>query len=137
MEVTDRDIKRIPVRNLHVPLSEFVAVWRAVEQQVAVTKDWATAGVVETCRWLAVATVRSDTGPWYGALSPITGRSEFAYEELIQAECIEAEKMLFRRPADIWLTTRPGWVEATVETLNWAWRRSGRPPLGLGLSATG
>jgi hypothetical protein len=35
MEVTAKDIARIPLRNLRVPLDEFVVVWVAAERQNA------------------------------------------------------------------------------------------------------
>lgn len=132
MEITERDIERIPPGNIRVPVAEFVAVWRAAERQMAELKDWPSAGVVSVCRWLARVTIRSETGPWYLTYSPVTrSSSKWAHEEIIEKECFEAERVLWHRPAHHWLTDRPGWVEAIVETLNWVWRGSGRVPLGL------
>lgn len=133
MRLTTRDIERIPLRHLRVPLREFVAVWVTAEQRVNdETSDWWTAGVVQVCRWLARAPVRpNDGGRWYVARSPITRRENYAYEELIEAECVAAEVMLLRRPPHIWLTDRPGWIEGMSATLNWAWRRQGDPPLDI------
>ena len=51
--------------------------------------------------------------------------------ELIEEECLAAELLLWRRPVPRWVAERPGWLEAIVATLDWAWRRSGRPPLAV------
>jgi hypothetical protein len=58
----------------------------------------ARAGVVVTCRWPANAIVRPETGgPCHLAPSPVTERVNVAYEELIEAECVAAEKLAVRR----------------------------------------
>jgi hypothetical protein len=134
VRVTEADIARIPVGNLRVPRAEFGAVWVAAEQRNAEqgeqgVTDWFAAGVVVTCRWLAGATVRPSTGRWYVAYSPVTRRSVRAYEELIEAEYLAAERLDQRRP-DL-VATRPGWCEAIRATLRWAWRHDGPPPLAV------
>ncbi|WP_091372120.1 hypothetical protein [Actinokineospora alba] len=93
-------------------------------------KDWRIAGVVGTCRWLACATVRpASGGAWYSPSAPVTEQTGAAHEEVIAAECLEAEKLAMRHPA--WLDKRPGWIDAVVDTLNWAWRGSGVPPIDM------
>ncbi len=69
------------------------------------------------------------TGPWRLTPSPVTERINVAYVELIEAECLAAEKLVMRRPVPARLGHRPGWIEAIITTLNWAWRRYGSPPL--------
>ena len=56
MDVRDSDVAAIPAENIHVPISQFAAVWAAAE--AAAAADWHAVGVAETCRWLATATVR-------------------------------------------------------------------------------
>ena len=134
MRVTDSDIARIPAANLRVPRAEFAALWTAAEQRCddqaarGVT-DWYAGGVAATCEWLAVAVFRPECGPPQQAYAPATGRSARAYQELIEAECVAAERLLARRPMPPTLGRRPGWVEGIVATLRWAWRRSAPAPL--------
>lgn len=127
MQVTEADIARIPRRNVRVPVDEFARMWRAAEQNDE--HSWYRAGVAMTCRWMATATVRPDSGRWYPAFAPVTHKSGRAYEELIEAEYVAAEKLDMNRPW--WLSNRPGWIEAVCATLRWAWCRSGPPPLSL------
>lgn len=140
MEVTENDIERIPVRNLRVPLAEFVAVWVAAErlasdQAEQRVTDWYTGGVIVTCRWLARAVVRPSSGPRYLARPPVSRRDERAYEELIEAEYLAAELLDVRRP-DL-VESRPGWCEAVQSTLRWAWRRTGPAPVDVPVRAAG
>lgn len=105
-------------------------MWIAAERHVVeCPKDWYGLGVAVTCRWLATATVRSERGPWHQEPGPVTGRSGSAYEELIDREIVAAKVLLSRRPPDVWVVKRPGYVEAIVATLNWAWRRTAGQPL--------
>jgi hypothetical protein len=141
MEVTENDIKRIPVRNLRVPRDEFVAVWSAVEQlstdqaQQRVI-DWYTGGVLVTCQWMARAVVRpASDGPWRLARPPVSRHDERAYEELIEAEYLAAELLDVRRP-DLF-ESRPGWCEGIQATLRWAWRHAGPPPIDVPVRAAG
>ena len=132
MEVTEKDVERIPVRNLRVPLDEFVAVWAAAErrnteQAERGMTDWYAGGVTVTCRWMARAVVRPASGPRHLARPPVSRHDERAYEELIEAEYLAAELLDVRRP-DL-VGSRPGWCEAIRTTLRWAWRRSGEPPI--------
>jgi len=132
MEVTENDVKRIPVGNLRVSREEFVAVWVAaelldVQQGERGVTDWYAGGVAVTCEWIAGAVVRTRNGRRFLAYSPVTNRTATAYEELIEAEYLAAELLDVRRP-DL-LTARPGWCEAIRATLRWAWRRTGPPPL--------
>jgi len=126
---------RIPPTNVRVPRAEFVAVWAAAEREVS--HDWYALGVAMTCRWLATATVRPRNGRWYEAYAPVTERSARAYEELIEAEYLAAEKLDMRRPRPRWVAERPGWIEGVCATLRWAWRRIGAPPIQLDERAAG
>lgn len=143
VDVSARDIARIPAGNVRVPQAVFGALWQTAErfhdEQVRRgVSDWYGAGVVETCRWLANTVVRSEAGgPGRPVPSPVTKRIAVAYEELIDAECLAAEKLAARRPVPTLLESRPGWIEAVVATLNWAWRQYGRPPLDTGRYAVG
>lgn len=139
MRLLASDVEKIPVRNLRVPLREFVVVWIAAERIENEGRSvWYSTGVLGTCRWLANATVRPiDGGPWRMAVSPATRREASAYEELIEAECLAAERMLFRRPVDPWVRERPGWMEGILATLRWAWRHDGPPPLDVTDAAPG
>jgi len=118
-----------PVRNLRVPRAAFAAVWAAAEQDAS--RDWYALGVAMTCRWLANAVVRPDIGPAYVAHAPVTERTARAYEELIEAEYLAAEKLDQRRPRPQWLLDEPGWIEGVCATFHWAWRRVGPPPIQL------
>jgi hypothetical protein len=120
VEVSAADIAKIPGSNVRVPRAEFVALWQRAErfhdEQVRRgIPDWYGADVVETCRWLANAIPRSETGrPGRLVRSPITERIDVAYEELIEAECLAAEKLAACRPVPTWIEHRPGWIEAVV-----------------------
>lgn len=140
MEVTDKDVERIPVRNLRVSLDEFVAVWaeaerRNAEQAERGVTDWYAGGVIVTCRWLARAVVRPASGSRRMARPPVSRHDDCAYEELIEAEYLAAELLDVRRP-DL-VDSRPGWCEAIRATLRWAWRSSGTPPIDVPARAAG
>lgn len=127
-------VAKIPRGNIRVSRDEFGALWRAAEafhdERVRNrVGDWYGAGVVMTCRWLARATVRPPEGRPYMAFSPVTERDALAIEELIQAELLAAEKMALRRPVPVRVLNRPGWLDAVIATLNWAWLRRGEPPV--------
>lgn len=58
VDVTEADVGAIPVRNLRVARSEFVALWRAAsvrdaDDSARGVDRWYAAGVATTCRWLA------------------------------------------------------------------------------------
>lgn len=138
MDVSATDVAKIPASNMRVSRAEFVALWQTAErlhdeQLRRGVPDWYGAGVVETCRWLAI--VEPKTGPGHLAPSPVTRRLQVAYDDLIEGECQAAEHLAGSRPVPARLMNRPGWIEAVVATLNWAWRRYGSPPLGSGRSA--
>jgi hypothetical protein len=135
-EVTDTDLARVPIGNVRVPRAEFAEQWvaaerRCDEQAERGVTDWYAAGVAATCEWLATAVVRPATGPHHSAYSPATGRTARAYEELIEAECLAAEKLAARRPRPPSLLRRPGWIEGIVGTFDWGWRHAAPPPLQL------
>jgi hypothetical protein len=137
MELTRGDIKRIRPQHLHgVSVLDFARVWLAAEKRADALKaegheDGYLAGVQWTCRWIANAGYRYDA-PIDGrhgelARSPISRKSEYAIEELIEAEACRAEGLVgnFEWPG------RPGYVEAVAATFAWTWRRSGVPPIEL------
>jgi hypothetical protein len=108
---------------------EFARLWLAAERLYDRERTWAHFGVVQTCRWLARATVRPEGRPWYPADAPITRRFGSAYEEIIEEEALAAATLLGRRPVPYWLTKRPGWLLAVHNTFQWAWHRDGNPPI--------
>ncbi len=137
MEVSATDLARVPAENVRVPAADFGAMWVAAERyhDDRVRRrvgDWYGAGVVVTCRWLAVATVRPLSGPWRPARSPVTGRQNRAYPELIEAEWQAAHVLAQRRPVPGWLVNQPGWLDGISVTLDWAWGGSGRVPIEVG-----
>lgn len=136
VDVTDADVAAIPVHNLRVPRDEFVAVWRAAsardhEDTSRGGRGWYAAGVAATCRWLATAPSRLANGLAGPTPAPATRRTAMAYEELIEAEFLAAERLEERRPH--LARSRPGWCEGIRATLRWAWRSEGSPPLSLEL----
>ncbi len=144
VDVTTREVEAIPRENLKVPRGEFVAVWREAERLCDERKGgrpgggWYAAGVAITCRWIATASVvfNYPHGPRsQPAFAPITQRTARAHEELIEAECLAAEREAIRHPNGI--ESEPGWLEAVVATLNWVWRGSGVPPLEVRPAAAG
>lgn len=141
VRVTEADVVRIPVSNLRVPRGDFAALWITAEELSEAPgsrgTDWYAAGVAAACEWLATAIVRPDAGAHHPAYSPATGRMARAYEELIDAELVAAERLAARDPRPARLVRRPGWIEGIVDTLTWAWRHAGPPPLQLDESRTG
>ncbi len=131
MRVTEAVAAGIPTGNLRVRRKDFAAVWdaaerRSVEQGERGITDWYAAAVAVTCRWIATAVVQTRTGRRHLAASPVTYREEPAYEELIEAEYLAAERLDLREPE--LLVHRPGWCEGVQRTLRWAWRHDGPPP---------
>jgi hypothetical protein len=55
VDVSARDLEKIPARNLRVPVVDFAGLWIAAEREYDQDRSWGTFGVVETCRWLADA----------------------------------------------------------------------------------
>jgi hypothetical protein len=103
IELTARDIERIPRENLRVPLCEFGRLWLAAERRgnalAADCRDWYLDGVQVTCRSLAGAfvTLRSPGGDnRQRAAAPITGIRDKAHEELIELEAQAAERAVVR-----------------------------------------
>jgi hypothetical protein len=128
----ERDLKRVRVENLRVGLVEFGRVWAAAEERAAARAragetDWFAGGVLLTCRWIAGACVEY-RGRRRMPVAPITRGSTPAIEELIEAEYIAAVA-LAGNPISPLVIDRPGFLDAVVATLRWAWRRSGPPPL--------
>jgi hypothetical protein len=136
MEVLDSDVAAIPAENIHVPISEFAAVWAAAEAAAATA--WRAVGVAETCRWLAAATVRPAGQPWHPAPAPVSHRTaRRATPELIEQECLEAEVLAARATPPRWLDRRPGWLDGVCMTFAWAWRRKAPPPFEIDGAGTG
>jgi hypothetical protein len=137
VDVTTREIEGIPRGNLRVPRSEFAAVWAEAERLSEENTrtglgDWYVTGVVGACRWIAGVTVVFNYphgARAQPAAAPISHRRARAHEELIEYETLAAERMAIRHPGGI--ADQPGWLEAVVATLNWAWRGSGMPPLDI------
>jgi hypothetical protein len=133
MDVTDADVAALPARNVRVPRHEFVAVWRAASERDRDTGDsgegWYAAAVATTCRWLATAPSRLTDGFAEATPAPATRRTAMAYEEVIEAEWLAAERLEETRPH--LAGSRPGWCEGIGATLRWAWRRQGPPPLDV------
>lgn len=134
VEVTDADVAAIPMRNVRVPQDEFVAVWRTASDRdhhdpAQGGEGWYAAGVAATCRWLATAPSRLANGLADSTPAPATRRRSLAYEELIEAEFLAAERLDETRPH--LAQSRPGWCEGIRATLRWAWRRQGPPPLAV------
>jgi hypothetical protein len=123
--------------NVNIPVREFARGWFAAEQLHDHrvdhgADDWYGAGVVATCRWLARASVRSETGPWYVARSPITRRERMAHPEYVDEETVTAHTLTVRRDKPSWLLARPGWLDGVLDTLVWAWRHTrDRPPIDM------
>ena len=134
VEVTAELVERLPAGNLQVRRADFAAVWaeaeKAHERNTRTrTSDWYITGVVVTCRWLAGALVPGLQGRTRPALAPITGGTAAAHPELIEAETLAAERWVARHPHG--MDRRPGWLEAILATLTWAWRGVGVPPLEI------
>ena len=134
MGVTDVDITGIPPGNLRVPRADFVALWTAAERRSSESGDhgvtgWEAGGVAQTCAWMATAPLRFRNGTVIPARSPVTRRASLAYEEVIEAELVAAERLAMRSPRPMWVGNRPGWIEAVCATLRWAWHHEGPMPL--------
>jgi hypothetical protein len=134
VDVNDADVVGIPLRNIRVPREEFVAVWRAASDRdhgdlARGGEAWYAAGVATTCRWMATAPSRLANGLADSTPAPATRRRSVAYEELIEAEFLAAERLEETRPHLAW--SRPGWCEGIRATLRWAWRCEGPPPLAV------
>jgi hypothetical protein len=135
--LTRSHLDGIPPDNVNIPVREFARGWFAAEQvhdeRVANgASDWYGAAVAATCRWLANATVRPETGPWYSERAPLTRRRRMTHPEYVQEEAFEAQNLWSRRNIPSWLLARPGWLDGVLDTFDWAWwgtRR--RPPIDM------
>lgn len=131
MTVTAAQVARIPAGNLRVPREDFAAVWAAAEQRAEVQSargvlDWYAAAVVATCEWMACTLCRPSWGRPYPAEAPATQTRASAYEELIEAEYLAAERFEEITPRRAQL--QPGWGDGARATLRWAWRHQGPAP---------
>jgi hypothetical protein len=132
MDVTDSDLAALPAQNVRVSRADFAAVWRAASErdhEGTGGDGWYAAGVAATCRWLATAPSRLAIGLADSTPAPATRRRSLAYEELIEAEFLAAERLEETRPH--LARSRPGWCEGIRATLRWAWRCEGPPPLAV------
>jgi hypothetical protein len=131
--VTDRDIEKIPARNLRVSRAVFGEFWREVEAYAAAetargASTTRTAGLVLTCRWVACSTTEVN-GRRFLAIRPVGFGDHVAYEELIEAEYVAAEMALVRGPETGRFVNKPGYVESVCTVLRWVWRRNGPRPI--------
>lgn len=134
VDVTEADVAATPARNIRVPMEEFTAVWRAASHRdhhdsARGGEGWYAAGVAATCRWLATAPSRLANGLADSTPAPATRRRSLAYEEVIEAEFLAAERLEQTHPH--LARSRPGWCEGIRATLRWAWRRDGPRPLDI------
>lgn len=134
VDLTEATASRIPSGNLHVSRAEFVSLWSAADRRSNAyaelgISDWPAGGVAQTCAWMATATVRLRSGRLIPPRSPVTKRAALAYEELIEAELVAADRLAMHDPRPDWLVDRPGWLDAICATLHWAWRHDGPRPL--------
>lgn len=141
MMVSTKQATSIPTRNVRVPCSDLALVWNAAENKLAEQGrqevfDWCTAAVVAKCMWLACAEYKPPWGRPHPAEAPASRTRASAYEELIEAEYLAAERFeeLYPHRAE----RMPGWGDGVRATLRWAWRGQGPPPIEVdGRSATG
>lgn len=134
MAVPAEQVARIPAGNLRVPRAEFAVAWAAAnrlnaEQGDRGVLDWYAAAVLATCEWLACAVCRPAWGHPRPAEAPATRTRESAYEELIEAEYLAAERFEELQPRLARL--QPGWGDGVRATLRWAWRHQAPPPLDI------
>lgn len=134
MAAAAEQVARIPAGNLHVPHGDLAAVWdaaegRSAEQAEQGVLDWYAAAVVATCAWMACAIYHPPWGRPHPAEAPVTRTRASAYEELIEAEYLAAERFeeLYPHRAE----RAPGWGDGTRATLRWAWRGQGPPPIKI------
>jgi len=130
MEVTPVDVARVPTENLRVPVADFAAVWAAAEAQAdqPTASAWYVAGVVDTFRWLARATIRPDAGPWFSAPAPVSGRRDRALPEAIEAEWLIAQT-LTSALSDEAALDHPSRIEGVAAAFAWAWCGTGTVPV--------
>jgi hypothetical protein len=133
MELNGSDFDRIRREHLRgVRSHDFALLWLNAEQRYDDLRgqgreDGYLDGVVSTCRWIANAGVNYDV-PIEGrrggmAPAPITYKPDLAYEELIEREAVEAERLNDRG----WDPPgRQGYVAGVYATFAWTWRRSRR-----------
>ncbi|GAA4978194.1 hypothetical protein GCM10025792_24020 [Pseudonocardia tropica] len=134
-------MEKVPAENLRVARTEFAAVWSAAEKRSAERAeagvlDWYAAAVRATCEWMACAVYRPPWGRPHPAEAPVTRTRASAYEELIDAEYLAAQRFEELYPSRA--ARAPGWGDGTRATLRWAWRGQGPPPIEVaGWSAAG
>jgi len=135
MELRGSDFDRIRREHLRgVKVTDFARLWWQAEQRHDALRahdqvDWYLVGVLAACRWIANAWIPYD-GPIDGrhgemAKTPLTLKSAWVIEELIEEETMFAERLVGRWE---W-PGRPGYLEGVFATFAWTWRRSGRPPI--------
>ena len=143
MELRGSDFDRIRREHLRgVTVTEFARLWWQAERRADALRAEDRSRLVPgrgaaACRWIANAWVQYD-GPIEGrngemAKTPLTLKSAWVIEELIEEETLDAERLVGRWE---W-PGRPGYVEGVAATLTWAWRRSGVPPIQVEQRARG
>ncbi len=132
MTVTAEQIASIPTRNVRVPCGDLAVVWNDAEDRLTErgrqeVLDWYAAAIVATCMWLACAVYKPPWGRPHPAEAPASRTRASAYEELIEAECLAAERfeVLYPHRAE----RMPGWGDGVRATLRGAWRGQGPPPV--------
>lgn len=76
---------------------------------------------------MACAIYRPPWGRPHPAEAPVTRTRASAYEELIEAEYLAAQRFEELYPSRA--ARAPGWGDGTRATLRWAWRGEGPPPI--------
>jgi hypothetical protein len=126
VEVSAEAVAEVPGENLHVPRTEFGAVWALAEHlgdQPGDGGDYLL-GVMLTCQWLADQPVPSILPRRVAEMprSPITRRLQRPMPETIESELLAA----WARHGG-----RPELARGVAATLEWAWRGKGQPPLDV------
>jgi hypothetical protein len=132
VDVSAEALARVPGQNLQVSLAEFGPVWALAERfgsQPGPDDDYLI-GVLRTCRWLADRPVPSVLPGRAAEMprSPLGRRLERPMPETIESELLAA----YIRPGP-----RRELARGVAATLEWAWRRKGRPPLDVRQAAAG
>jgi hypothetical protein len=122
MDVTSEVIARIPVRNVRVPVGEFVDVWAAAEKLhdellVEPMDRAAVAAIVVVCRWLA------GVHPW----SPVTLRPVPASPAEVEEEVTMLQAAFTLDPIPQEVAGQPGWSNGLAFALAWAWLGADMP----------
>jgi hypothetical protein len=132
VEVSAEAVARVSGENLRVPQAEFGDVWALAERLGGQPGDGGEylLGVILTCEWLADQPVPSVLPGRAGEMprSPLGRRLQRPMPETIESELLAA----YGRRGE-----RPELARGVAATLEWAWRRKGRPPLDVSPATAG